>query len=1333
MRLGLAMLALLFAHAASAQEPHITRDRAPGIQEEAGADTSARSEGELEAQYLARLALLREQNATEPLQLDAYGGWVNAPASLGAPEPGAYFRVAKRGGAWWFITPEGHPFVSKAVTDVNWLGATLSADGFHELLVQKYGDEEAWVAAAQQRMLDWGFNTIGPWSSASMEQKMAHSTIILDMGGGNGPRYPKSVVTDYWSPEFAAHAVAMVRERATPHVEDKNLLGYFLDNEIVWGADHFLTKWTLPQLYVSFPEGAPGRVELLRFLRESAGTIEQFNAIWQTEIGDWAELESLSARHLRPQTAAAEAVTEEFKIAVFRKYATIAIEALRAVDPNHLILGCRFHTYPGDTLVRLAAEYFDVISMAFYEARPPVAEIDAIYGEVDKPFLIEEWTFKSDDSGIANPMGIYAPEVKNQKERCLAYDNYVESFMRRPYGIGYHWYKWMDNPVLPEEKFSGDNCGLLNQNDEPYEPFVSYVGEVNRRVEQWHHAGQASARAAAQVDHFADNGFSNPVSTLQHPSAEHHEGVTYIAYQGPLEDPYVCAYDHERKEWTGPVKAGSSLMGKQLGESAEVGADDHGRPALLVDGEGYIHLVFGGHGGYPKFGKNELGAWGKGRQTHVVSTRPRDISSWEELDNISPFGTYSQFVKMDDGDIYLFYRHGSHQSDWVYQKSTDHCRTFAPPVSVLKHETAQEDTNLHHAWYAWFGKGRGDSIAVSFVYHPCRTQQHTKERYNGYYMLLDCEDDTWQNVRGEAVAIPLTKERADAHTQVYDSGSKRSKRGTCHVDEDGAPHITFEVGKALHYYRWLGDDWQAPSTVVSDAGESDFVVDSPLSARVLVAQDSEGVGEIAWWKTEDGGVSWTKGETLFSLPGTSFRMGALVQDGSPEAIVVASGSKGDGGGLLRDMYLVGRDGAIPRATASVEAEPLPELVADEEGVVKLETQIGVTGTLSFTVRTDQAYHTGPGVKPVSIELIEIPKVASVRYTQTSMIGELNWIWAPGIRAEKFDVEIPGLAGPAAYFVQYTWDAPGGRMMGYVNGTPLALSAETEPWDMQASNELRLPEGPFEVEVLAVDAAYLEEAEARDRVPANLLGKHSELFGAALEGVDPIGGADRQGALLYETSFEGEKSVENWVMEGPGETTFQDGWMTMASERPDSPLNDGHTVYWCPADFPASFVAEWEVEILSERGLCIVFFAAEGEDGKDLFDPSLPERDGDFGQYTRGAVDCYHISYFASTPSKPWRISSNLRKNSGFHLVANGPPGIRPGSGQPHTVRLVKDGAHIQMQVDREVIIDFTDDPERYGPVLGAGKIGLRQMQWTAARYNSFRVWNLEPALGESEN
>ncbi|MFP4499682.1 MAG: DUF1961 family protein [Candidatus Hydrogenedentota bacterium] len=394
-------------------------------------------------------------------------------------------------------------------------------------------------------------------------------------------------------------------------------------------------------------------------------------------------------------------------------------------------------------------------------------------------------------------------------------------------------------------------------------------------------------------------------------------------------------------------------------------------------------------------------------------------------------------------------------------------------------------------------------------------------------------------------------------------------------------------------------------------------------------------------------------------------------------------------------------------------------------MVAFDKPLGAQGTVAFTMMTDQAYYTGPEAKTHSIEILEVPGVAQVRFAQSRTVCELQWLWDRGVRAADFQVQVPRLPGPGAYFVQYTWDAPAGRLMGYVNGMPLRLTAEEDkPWAVPAVTEVHIAPGPFDTKLEAAHPNYLHESEARRAVPETFFEKHGDIFGSPKEEPAHIGTAAQEGALLHEASFTNSSSVEGWVMEGPGKTAFEDGWMTMASKKPDSLLKDGHIVYWCPEEFPASFIAEWEMEIRSEHGLCIVFFAARGEGGKNLFDSNLPERDGDFKQYTRDAVDCYHISYYANTPLREGRMTSNMRKNSGFYLVANGPPGIDPDSGTSHTLRLVKDGAHVQLRVDGRVIIDWTDDTNRYGPPHGSGKIGFRQMQWTVAGYRNMKVYEL---------
>ncbi len=78
---------------------------------------------------------------------------------------------------------------------------------------------------------------------------------------------------------------------------------------------------------------------------------------------------------------------------------------------------------------------------------------------------------------------------------------------------------------------------------------------------------------------------------------------------------------------------------------------------------------------------------------------------------------------------------------------------------------------------------------------------------------------------------------------------------------------------------------------------------------------------------------------------------------------------------------------------------------------------------------------------------------------------------------------------------------------------------------------------------------------------------------------------KAGKLIYQASLEQADSVSDWVMEGPGQVSFKDGWMHM-----QSPNEAMHHVFWCPKRFPESFIAQWDAQNMkTDAGLCIVFF------------------------------------------------------------------------------------------------------------------------------------------------
>jgi BNR repeat-containing family member len=439
----------------------------------------------------------------------------------------------------------------------------------------------------------------------------------------------------------------------------------------------------------------------------------------------------------------------------------------------------------------------------------------------------------------------------------------------------------------------------------------------------------ASLAWGQSVDYFTDNGFGNPLSTLQHPTAETFNGTTYVSYQGPHEDTYVCAYDQAAGKWVGPVLAGVNPMGDKSAGLDNSDVDNHGKPALIVDRKGYIHVIFGAHGGSAMLGHNAFGTPGGGKMTHAVSKKPGDISAWEILDNISPFGTYTQFVKMDDGTLYLFYRHGSHRSDWVYQKSSDDGRTFTPEVSVLKHKVQAGNAHVHDSWYAWFAKGRGNTITAISSYHPCGdSPAHSNGRYNAYYMTLNCADGIWTNAAGARLEVSVTKEYADQKTLIVNSGITRTDRGACRVDVEGNPHLFFKYGGELRYYQWTGQTWTASGAITK--GDGDLIVDSPKATRLLLGSRSGTTAEVGWWKTADGGLTWAKGAVLLSRAspaGDGFEIGALLENYGAGGLVIAA-ERVSPTNLYRKMILLGANGPVTRPEE--EASQIKVLLASAE-------------------------------------------------------------------------------------------------------------------------------------------------------------------------------------------------------------------------------------------------------------------------------------------------------------------------------------------------------------------------------------------------------------------
>jgi len=456
-------------------------------------------------------AARREQEAKDlaahpgPKDWDKYGGSLTAPALKAT----GFFRAEKAGGKWWLVDPDGRLFFSNGIDCVrsqegtpidnreNWFAdfpgklpefADFLTRGrarpgqndgrppqmfcFNRAnLLRKYGPD--WHALsskiAHERLRSWGLNTIGNWSDESTflmrltpytDSIGSRGSKMIIAGQDSYARFP-----DAFDASFADALRQSMEAKRGKSAGDAWCIGYFSDNELFWDDDGL----SLAVAALKSPPEQAAKKVFVADLQAKYGDIAKLNEAWGTAHASWdALLESRDA----PDQQKAEADLAAFYSKLGEQYFRTAREAVKAVAPSQLYLGCRF-AWINPRAAAAAAKYCDVVSYNIYHRSAADFQFT---GGADVPLIIGEFHFGALDRGLFHPGAV---AVANQEARAQAYKDYVLGVLAHPQFVGCHWFQYQDEPVTARG-YDKENMqiGFLDVCDTPYPEII----EASRAV-----------------------------------------------------------------------------------------------------------------------------------------------------------------------------------------------------------------------------------------------------------------------------------------------------------------------------------------------------------------------------------------------------------------------------------------------------------------------------------------------------------------------------------------------------------------------------------------------------------------------------------------------------------------------------------------------------------------------------------------------------------------------------------------------------------------------------------------------------------------------------------
>lgn len=358
-----------------------------------------------------------------------------------------FFYAKKIDGRWWMIDPNGYAGINMAVTSFSSSSIQNDYD-----IIRRNGFNGTGNFLASESQTKSGYN-LQNYANFSFTRRL---NFFLSYKNVRKNYYTTPTAIQgsldhifVLDPQFAVYCDNLAQTNVTPFVAERDLLGWFTDNEINFNQDQ------LRNLVKDLPAGDPSRDAALAFAA-TKGLSESDCINYTTKV--------------------TEAIKQEFAALLAEHYFKTVSEAIRKYDTNHMIIGSRFHGRPRaiQGVVDASHKYMDVTSVNFYDRWSPAEQIAKETWTGDKPCIVGEFYIKdinqqnSEQSGA----GWY---VNSQAHRGYFYQNTCIELLKNKNYIGWHYFRFADDD-------DGSNKGIVNKSGVEYTDMTRYMEEFNEQV-----------------------------------------------------------------------------------------------------------------------------------------------------------------------------------------------------------------------------------------------------------------------------------------------------------------------------------------------------------------------------------------------------------------------------------------------------------------------------------------------------------------------------------------------------------------------------------------------------------------------------------------------------------------------------------------------------------------------------------------------------------------------------------------------------------------------------------------------------------------------------------